>query len=157
MTALARGLAIAAIHSAIVLSLAGKYAWDRERLPRVWARSVAYDPNLPIRGRYATMRLAVEIPDDKTAGMRRARLSIQNDRLIATPSPAGLLLWRMANGQWVINEPVAFFLPEHAPDPTSRAPGEELWVEVSVPRDGPPRPVRLGVKKDGARVPLDLR
>jgi hypothetical protein len=30
----------------------------------------------------------------------------------------------------------------------------DLWVEVSVPREGPPRPLRLGVMKDGKIVPL---
>jgi hypothetical protein len=51
---------------------------------------------------------------------------------------------------------VAFFIPEHVPDPSRRPPGEELWVEVSVPAQGPPRPIRLGVKKDGVLTPLDL-
>jgi hypothetical protein len=37
-----------------------------------------------------------------------------------------------------------------------RAPGEELWVEVTLPRRGPPRPIRLAVKKDGVLTPLDL-
>jgi hypothetical protein len=40
-------------------------------------------------------------------------------------------------------EPVAFFLPEHAADPSRLSPGKELWVEVSVPRKGPPRPIQL--------------
>jgi hypothetical protein len=53
--------------------------------------------------------------------------------------------------------PVAFFIPEHVPDPSRRAPGEELWVEVTVPKKGPPRPIRLGVKKNGVLTPLALR
>ncbi len=52
------------------------------------------------------------------------------------------------------NEPVAFFIPEHVPDPSRRPVGEELWVEVSIPKSGPPRPIRLGVKKDGVLTPL---
>jgi hypothetical protein len=54
-------------------------------------------------------------------------------------------------------EAVAFFIPEHVPDPSRRAPGEELWAEVTVPRSGPPRPIRLGVMKEGRLTPLDLR
>lgn len=47
------------------------------------------------------------------------------------------------------------FVPEHVPDPSIRVAGEELWGEVSVPRKGPPRPVRLGVKRGtGAIEPL---
>jgi len=44
---------------------------------------------------------------------------------------------------------LAYFIPEHVPDPSLRPPGEELWVEVTLPRRGPPRPIRLAVKKDG--------
>ncbi len=51
---------------------------------------------------------------------------------------------------------IAFFIPEHVPDPSRRAPGEELWAEVTIPRKGPPRPIRLGVKKNGALTPLPL-
>ena len=53
--------------------------------------------------------------------------------------------------------PIAYFIPEHVPDPSIRQPGEELWVEVTLPRAGAPRPIRLGVKKDGVLTPLDVR
>lgn len=49
---------------------------------------------------------------------------------------------------------IAFFIPEHVPDPSVRAPGEELWAEVTIPRKGPPRPIRLAVKRDGVLTPL---
>jgi hypothetical protein len=52
---------------------------------------------------------------------------------------------------------VDFFISEHVSDPSRRPPGEELWVEVSVPPRGAPRPIRLAVKKDGALTPLELR
>ena len=52
------------------------------------------------------------------------------------------------------NERLAFFIPEHIPDPSMRAPGEELWAEVTRPRKGAPRPIRLAVKKDGVLTPL---
>jgi len=51
-------------------------------------------------------------------------------------------------------ERLAFFIPEHVPDPSFRAPGEELWAEVTLPRKGAPRPIRLAVKKDGVLTPL---
>lgn len=56
-----------------------------------------------------------------------------------------------------LSVPIAYFIPEHVPDPSIRQPGEELWAEVTVPRAGAPRPIRLGVKKDGAITPLDVR
>jgi hypothetical protein len=49
---------------------------------------------------------------------------------------------------------IAFFIPEDVPDPSIRARGEELWAEVTLPRKGPPRPIRLAVKKDGVLTPL---
>ena len=41
-------------------------------------------------------------------------------------------------------------------DPARRALGEEPWVEVNVPKSGPPRPIRLGVKKGEALTPLEM-
>jgi hypothetical protein len=52
------------------------------------------------------------------------------------------------------SQPIGFFIPEHVPDPSIRAAGEELWVEVSVPAKGTPRPIQLAVKKDGVLTPL---
>jgi hypothetical protein len=40
-------------------------------------------------------------------------------------------------------EPVVFFLPEDAPDPTRDLRPGELWVEVTLPPGGAPRPIRL--------------
>jgi hypothetical protein len=57
----------------------------------------------------------------------------------------------------LLTEPVAYFIPEHAADPSVRPAGEQLWAEVTIPRRGPPRPIRLGVWKDGRLIPLDLR
>jgi hypothetical protein len=51
-------------------------------------------------------------------------------------------------------EQLAFLIPEHVPDPSIRPDGEELWAEVTIPRKGAPRPIRLGVKKDGVLTPL---
>ena len=151
-----RGIALTALHCFLVLTVAGKYAWDRDRLPRAWANATPVDPNLPIRGRYVTMQLRV-VPTDPSSVSSFARLSAEDGRLVAHPvESGGQIVWRRSPDLWVLTEPVAFFLPEHAADPSRVAIGEELWVEVSVPANGPPRPVRLGIKKDGSLKPLDL-
>ena len=150
-----RGLAVGLLQCLLVLSVAGKYALDRERLPRVWVKAVPFDPNLFVRGRYVSLRLQVEVAPD--AGQwASARLSAIEGRLVATPDPAGSVHIVPGGAQWTIAEPVAFFIPEHVPDPSRRAPGEELCVEVSVPARGSPRPIRLGVKRDGVLTPLDV-
>lgn len=48
-----------------------------------------------------------------------------------------------------LNEPILFFIPDTAQDPTRLALGEELWVLATIPRKGPPRPIALGIKKVG--------
>ena len=52
------------------------------------------------------------------------------------------------------SDTLPFYIPEHAADPT-REP--ELFVEVTVPPSGPPRAIRLGTRRGGQYVPLDLR
>ena len=161
-----RGIGVAVLQCLMVLGVAGKYALDRERLPRVWAKSAPFDPNLPIRGRYVRLGLQVEgLPSEAQYGMA-VRLSAVGGRLVATPDPAGSVHLMSVitptpavprTFAWALTEPVAFFLPEHVADPSRRAAGEELWVEVSVPAKGSPRPIRLGVKKNGVLAPLDLR
>lgn len=153
-----RGMLVALLHCAIVLSLAGKYAVDRGRLPRVWVKTAPFDPNLPVRGRYVSLSLQVDAPKAVYGTTDRVRLSAQNGQLVvrqAQPSD-GVPIWRRTDQLVVLAEPVAFFIPEHVPDPSRRAPGEELWVEVSVPERGMPRPIRLGVKKDGVLLPLSF-
>lgn len=156
MKSVYRGWAVALLQCLMVLSVAGKYATDRERLPRVWTKAMPFDPNLFVRGRYVSLRLQVEAPLD--AGQwTPARLSAVDGRLVATPDPAGSVRIFPGGDRWTLAEPVAFFIPEHVPDPSRRAAGEELWVEVSVPARGSPRPIRLGVKRNGVLTPLELQ
>jgi hypothetical protein len=50
--------------------------------------------------------------------------------------------------RWMLVEPVAFFLPEHVPDPTLGVAPGELWVEATLPRRSAPRPIRLRLDGD---------
>jgi hypothetical protein len=75
----------------------------------------------------------------------------------ATAPEDGEWVRRIADGRFVLAEPIAFFISEKAADPSVRKPGEELWVEVSVPPKGAPRPVGIGVRKDGALTPFEPR
>lgn len=151
-----RGLALALVHCSFALAMAGKYWIDRERLPRVWARTAPADPNLPVRGRYVRLGVVVENPSPDPS-LRPARLKIIDGRLTLEHfGEEGTHFYRIQGDAAVLQEPVAFFIPEHVADPSVRAAGEELWVEVSVPSNGPPRPIRLGVKTDSGLKPLDL-
>lgn len=49
---------------------------------------------------------------------------------------------------------VLFFVPEHTlPFENAR---QEVWAEVTIPRNGPPRPIRLGLRRDGKLEPLQV-
>lgn len=176
MTPIQKGMVVAAVQLALVASLGAKYALDRARLPRVWTQTVAYDPDLPIRGRYLSVRLKVEAANvyGNTAlpkanrfsfwgDLRDVKLSVENGHLVASPAgnPTGLQVARWTNNRGeemtALSEPVAFFLPEHVMDPSWRKPGEELWIEVTVPKKGPPRPIRLAVKHGETFTPLDFK
>lgn len=171
----AKGAVVAAVHVGLVASLGAKLLYDRAMRPRVWALAAPYDPNLPIRGRYVSLRLVVEArgvleakPAPGWQPPQSVVLRVEDGRLVAeaTPrargyNPSDLHVEFLQRGDQklaVLDKPVAFFISEHIPDPSLRPPGEELWVEVTIPKKGPPRPIRLGVKKaQGPILPLGLR
>ncbi len=53
-----------------------------------------------------------------------------------------------------LDTPVDFYIAEHAANPTPLKPGQELWIEATIPPKGPPRPIQLALKEDGAWKPL---
>jgi hypothetical protein len=67
-------------------------------------------------------------------------------RVIGPPG-AGCQDFRLEDG-------VNFYIPENAVDPTRLKPGQELWIEVTVPPKGPPRPLQLALKDNGGWKPL---
>lgn len=167
-----KGVIIAVVQVAIVSSLGAKLLIDRATQPRVWALTAPYDPDLPIRGRYVRMQIVVEPLGLGEIAAPQARqshpviLRVENRRLVAEvvrqdPTKRADLYIRHLDRQGqtlaVLDTTVAFFIPEHVPDPSRLQQGEELWVEVTVPKKGPPRPIHLGLRKgNGPIVPLDL-
>jgi hypothetical protein len=185
MTPLVRGCVLATLQVSLVATLGAKLLYDRATYPRVWARAVPFDPDAPIRGRYVSLQLEVDAPALPVPAVPEAQrlwrsvgepvpvtVAAENGRLVARRDAqaepgAGYRLDRDAvsfrqarDGRVfpVLARPVLYFIPEHAADPSNRQPGEELWVEVTLPAKGPPRPIRLGVKTGEAPiVPLSLR
>ena len=163
MTSLQRGLIVAAIHVVLVAGIGGKLLLDRATRPRVWVRTAPYDPDLPIRGRYVRLQLEAVPADTFVAPLsydRPVSLAVVDGRLVAAPTEVSAVTARISarDGSRValIAEPVAFFIPEHVLDPSIREPGEELWVEVTVPGAGPPRPIRLGIRTADGLRPLSI-
>jgi hypothetical protein len=171
MKPLTRGLLIAAIQVALVGLLGARLHYDRATRPRVWALTAPVDPDLPIRGRYVQLRLVVEplgitAPGPDSDAPLAVGLHATGDRLVAearagqTYDPGDLHVIFVERGGRtlaVLDRPLAFFIPEHVTDPSIRPENEELWVEVTLPGKGPPRPIRLGVRRDSGPIePLEI-
>jgi uncharacterized membrane-anchored protein len=151
MSVLLKGLVVAAVQMLLVASVGAKFLFDRANYPRVWVETAPIDPDLPIRGRYVRLGVLVD-----------ARLEVSNDRLVAIEDASGAHFVSSvpcdSETCWRLSEPLAYFIPEDIEDPSRRPAEERLWVEVTVPPTGAPRPIQLGVrKKDGALTPLKLR
>lgn len=93
----------------------------------------------------------------------RANLKIQNNKLVAIRIPeadlrsTGLMVEALPGSSCDalrLDTPVDFYIAEHATILTPLKPGQELWVEVTLPPQGPPRPIQLALKEDGAWKPL---
>ena len=93
----------------------------------------------------------------------RANLKVEKNKLLAIRIPEADLRSKGINVTAMpgspcdamrLQQPVDFYIAEHAADPTALRQGEELWIEVTVPPKGPPRPLQLALKQDGAWKPL---
>jgi hypothetical protein len=200
-------IVVLAVQLALVCSIAAKYLYQRSTCPRVWVRTVAYDPESVMRGRYLSVQIPVDgcqstLPSTEDMVMPRdmngvptgkrytistrsvsplffkAHLKVDGNRLLAIRVPENEETYV---GQWVTAAPgsscdamrlqdqVNFYLPENAKDPTPTRHGHwdvqkmqwiadpnapELWMEVTVPPIGPPRPVQLALKENGVWKPI---
>jgi hypothetical protein len=187
-------IALLVVQLAVVSSIAAKYLWQRHSCPRVWTRAAAYDPSLPMRGRYLSVQLLVDgcastLPSAKLAQFPRnsdgtvkygsvftipgsqtvtfpAKLQVKDGHLLAV-RPDGVETMKGTQrvtassaapcSEMRLDEPVLFFLAEHAQSPLPALPGEQLWVEVTISPDGPPRPLQLAVKNAREWKVLDLK
>jgi hypothetical protein len=127
MNALQKGIILGVSQCVLTLSLTGKLLYDRASCPRVWVKTVPWDPELPVRGRYLALRLS---PDPGASYFDRTN-----------------------------EQPVAFFVPEHITELEqirNSRPAPEVWAEVTIPRKGPPRPIRLGLRRGDQIEPVQI-
>ncbi len=92
-----------------------------------------------------------------------AKLTVEQNKLVAVRLPE---MTEARDGQMVsvqprsgcedmrMEQPVNFYIAEHAKSPLPLKQGDELWIEVTVPPKGPPRPLQLALKQQGAWKPL---
>ncbi len=182
MTQRNRGIALVVIQLLLISSVAGKYLYERVSRPRVWARAAQYDPETPMRGRYLALSPEVDVcsllrnPAGFSEGANNhqhgvnhrnrvwpVRVVARNGHL-ATEDAREVLPRSVSQTAWLedgsscdrahINPGVDFFIPDTARSPFPLKQGQELWVEVTVPSAGPPRPIQLAVSENGSWKPL---
>jgi hypothetical protein len=160
---------IAFVHAVIILSLGMQAAIDQERLPRAWAQAVAVSAGSRVHGRYLTVNVSavtdaglvprVDVVNGRSVSRSTPiALEARDGRLVAHKAPTSYVDLVPADARpgapAMIAQRVEYFLPPAAGDPMPLLRRGELWVEVSVPPQGPPRPLRLGKMADGKIVPL---
>jgi len=92
-----------------------------------------------------------------------ARLKVDGNKLIAV-RPEGsedtkgtvpvLTSPGLPCDQMRLQRAVDFFIPESAQSPLPLEPGQDLWVEVTLPKKGAPRPLQVAMKENGNWKPL---
>jgi hypothetical protein len=173
-----RGVVLLAIQLVLVLSIAAKYVYERKACPRVWVRTAQFDPNLVFRGRYLALRLALDacaLPHDAgnligpgSTGVWRWRVKpeAKDGRLVAVPVGDDVRpeliqeLMQSANqpcNRAVLQDQADYFIADKAKSPFPLKSNEELWVEVTVPPSGPPRPIQLAISNEAGFKPFVIR
>ena len=93
----------------------------------------------------------------------RANLKVENNRLIAVQvqgdesGTAGEEVWTVpgaACDQMRLMAPVNYYISDTAKSPLPLKPRQELWMEVTVPPKGPPRPLQMALKDNGVWEPM---
>ena len=162
---------VGALQVLLVCTLGTKLLYDRATRPHVWVRVATYDPELPIRGRYLAFNVQVLLegftvrehpePYANPFSPDHCDLELRNGVLTAVANPDGEF-WvnsRILEGKPValVNNQSLYFIPEHAKVAWPQAnTGAELWMEATIPKSGPPRPIRLATKKNGVLTPLSV-
>jgi hypothetical protein len=169
MKQVTRGLTIAIVQVAIIGGIGAKLLYERATQPRAWVETAGVDPDLPIRGRYVALGLLLPGATAYTGTEERVcgRIEVREGHPVAVIDRrcrTGVLDWRSAvlftrqqtpqGLRWRLVQPVAYFLPEHARDPSLGAKPGELWVEATFPPHAAPRPIQLGLLRGGRIEPL---
>jgi hypothetical protein len=172
------GLVLVLVQVVVVLSVAGKYLYERQTRPRVWTRATQFDPALPLRGRYLALQLMVDacsLPRDAEhtiqvySGGRpfwqwHVTLTSANGKLVPrlekqwSPRAGGTLTLFADKpcDQATLSNEEMLFIPDRVQLPFPLRAGQELWVEVTLPQSGPPRPIQIALSGADGFQPLRM-
>ena len=179
-----QAVVLLAVQAALVLSIAAKYLYEREVCSRIWVRAAQYDPSAQLRGRYLALHLALDAcalprdvayhtdaiagsnPHDAGSWRWTVKLVVQGGKLVPllasdTDRPELTNEITLSGDrpcdQATLLDGIEYFVSDAAKTPFPLKKGEELWVEVTVPPMGPPRPIQLAVSDNGTFIPLSLQ
>ncbi len=173
VAALRKAAVVGVAQILLVCAVGAKLLYDRATLPRGWVATAGLDPDLPIRGRYVRLNAIFDLvpsseaepAEDGAVEFPAVALEVNPDTgmLQAVPTtarPRAAMLRPVVtpagDAAWSLVEPLVFFLPDLAEDPSRLQADEVLWVEASVTRDNRLRPIRLGLYREGVLRPLPL-
>ena len=158
----------------LVSSIAGKFLYERKVCPRVWTRAAQVNPDSPLRGRYLVLPLRVDacgLPQEGESDYRQedshnrawsaATVTVRDGHLVGRRSAdkesntSGLASKRYALRSRDTFSGTDLYVPDTAKMPSLK-PGEELWVEVTVPPAGPPRAIQLAISGNGNFAPIRM-
>jgi hypothetical protein len=150
-----KGLLLALAHVVLLSATGAKMLYDRTTLPHAWIRTMPIDPNMPIRGRYLRLTLAVEDPQHWSGTPVDFHVEGGQVKIGPAENNNANYVVRTSGDYALISPPVTFFISDKADDPSRHLlPGQELWVEATIPPHGHPRPIRLGIKHNGVLTPI---
>src|ERR1700761_7506959 len=146
MRAIRPGLILFFVQLFLVLSVAGKYLYERQTRPRVWVRTAQHDPSLPLRGRYLALQPVLDacaLPRNAAQSFPpyyrgplsyswHVSLIVQNGKLVPVVNArSGQMLTLNASrpcDRATLNSQEMLFIPDRAQLPLPVKPGQELWV-----------------------------
>jgi hypothetical protein len=169
------GFVLLLVQLLLVLSIAGKYLYERQTCPRVWSRATQFDPNLPLRGRYLAMRLVLDacgLPRETpirryphgSLWLWHVSLRDSHGKLVPQVEKPGssssigtvTLTDEQPCDRATLSSEQLLFIPERAQIPLPLKQGQDLWVEVTLPPSGPPRPIQAALSGADGFHPLQL-
>jgi hypothetical protein len=113
-----KGLVLALAQVALLCSIGAKMLYDRTTLPHAWIKTMPVDPDMPIRGRYLRLTLAVENPQHWSGTPVDFHVDGDEVKIGLAPEFASAnYITRAAGDYGLISPPVAFFISDKAEDP----------------------------------------
>ena len=123
-------------------------------LPSAKAATFPRDINgAAVRGRFGLRASTTFRADLKIENNRLLAIRIQDDRNGTLGQEVSVMPGTTCDAMR-LDMPVDFYLAEHAQSPLPLKPGQELWIESTIPPKGPPRPTQLALKDNSAWKPL---